>query len=363
MHGRLCLSTLLFVAAMTLTTAQKPTAPAPAAEVGYAKAKGKFYVYGGRTGPEANAVTGQFFELDLTKPWKADSPAWTELPAGPKQTRIFMAMSADGKNLIANAVQDCSAYQYSADTKTWITQEGSPWRCLSSMNPFLVTVDPTNTAFYVETDDTMSNTWISDYQFANDMSTGSWEIPPFGGIGGVDYLPSRGDYKAGWSKQLASVVFYGGTSLPSTASTAQWVSLYHPESDQWKSLKTSGANEKTSVDHCVAVSFDKNGKVADAGKASAPVLIYNIAQDKWVSDFEKSAGSSGGGGTSSESDAEPESPASNRTSSSSSNVGGIVGGIFGALAIIGAAFGFFWWRRKKQRQRRIYSTKYWYKGY
>ncbi|KAF9161649.1 hypothetical protein DFQ26_004344 [Actinomortierella ambigua] len=423
MHGQLYFTTLLFLAAMATTTAQQPTAPAPAAEVGYAKARGKFYVYGGRTGPAANAVTGQFFELDLTKPWKADAPAWSQLPAGPKKTRVFMAMSTDGKKLIVNAVDDCSATHYSGTTKTWTVQEGSPWRCLSQMDPFLVTVEPTNTAIFVESDDTMGNTWYTDYQFPNDMSTGSWQIPPFGGMGGVDYLPSRGHYKAGWSKHLASIVVYGGLSIPSTASINQWVSLFDPKSKQWKTLKTTGANEKTSVDHCVAVTdggkrlfsyggrvagtgpyrstlyildlttgvwtegansgkprgaaacvatndhfivwggLDKDGNVADAGKPSAPVMIYQIAQDKWVTDFDKPSTppSSDDGSGESSSDEEPDSPTSNKSSSSSSNVGGVVGGVFGALAVIGAALGFFWWRRKQQRK--ISSDKYWYGNY
>ncbi|KAG0264559.1 hypothetical protein DFQ27_001146 [Actinomortierella ambigua] len=65
----------------------------------YAKHGTKFFIYGGSI--ERITLTGQFFALDLSKPWKSESPAWIKYPDGPGYFGTGGAISQDGEVFFA----------------------------------------------------------------------------------------------------------------------------------------------------------------------------------------------------------------------------------------------------------------------
>ncbi|KAG0234730.1 hypothetical protein BGW42_006193, partial [Actinomortierella wolfii] len=106
------------------TTQQVPIAPLPACDMGYAKYKDKFFIYGGVAAHGNENIrndTGQFFYLDLSKPWKSDSPAWVKLPDGPiGYSKV--ALSSDGKILVAFAyTPKLEIHRFYFEHNVWLT--------------------------------------------------------------------------------------------------------------------------------------------------------------------------------------------------------------------------------------------------
>ncbi|KAF9974878.1 hypothetical protein BGZ73_001618, partial [Actinomortierella ambigua] len=106
--------------AIIATAQQASIAPLPVGAPIYTKHKNKLYIYGGSTvtPDESVSLLGQFFALDLSKPWKSTSPAWNALPEGPKNYLTGATVSLDGK-IFMTSPNNNNSYLFSFDTKAW----------------------------------------------------------------------------------------------------------------------------------------------------------------------------------------------------------------------------------------------------
>ncbi|KAF9159000.1 hypothetical protein DFQ26_007015 [Actinomortierella ambigua] len=246
---------LVSLPAITLTASQQnPVAPQPVAAPGYAKYKNRFYVNGGTTSLSASVLgsSGQFFALDLSKSWTSVSPAWIQLPDGPRKDYHGAAMSLDGKFFLTScSTASTVSHRFSFDTNTWSVSKAPCHSTTYDVSPVTLGTDGT-----VLTAGGFTEVGIADayeiYSFATDQAV---RAPlPDTMVNGVPILPGRRGYKVVWSEPLKSAVFFGGSGLQGTS--VGTVTLYRPESKQWSLMKTIGANNTNNYGHCMAITDD-----------------------------------------------------------------------------------------------------------
>ncbi|KAG0257211.1 hypothetical protein DFQ27_005258 [Actinomortierella ambigua] len=396
------LSLLATTAMPVIQAQQEPAAvPRPMAEAAYVKHGSKFYIYGGRVNIasfELSVISGQFFALDLAKPWESDTPAWIQLQPGPKKFHMSSAISVDGKTMMVFPGLDASAHRYTFESAKWETSNFTFGPQVTDVAAVTMETDG-KVAILGGYESKASADWLDVYQFDLDWVVASIPVPEFKGTA-MTSPPARGYYKAAWSKKLASIVYYGGfvhSNIVVDPSYDQWVTLYDPAANSWKPFvndegtklysyggrTNSTANYRSNLyilDLTTGVWTEGNdsrtprafmtctvagdyfmvwgginglNSLADAGRPSSPVLIYQISQNAWVSNYqpseayfepEPSQATAPAVPTPTEkNDSPPPEPTSN-------NTGAIAGGVAGAVIVVLALAGFFLWRRKKQQQ-------------
>ncbi|KAG0258372.1 hypothetical protein DFQ27_004685 [Actinomortierella ambigua] len=391
---------MLFFLALEGITAQ--VAPLPVALSAFAKHKNKLYIYGGsiEVGDGAygndSSASGQFFALDLSKPWTSKSPSWIQLPTGPRSPYRRGAISLDGNMFAAFPYENRQPNLFSFETKVW-----SPSKAImpgtSDSAPVTLGTDGT---VLIPGEFSANSTLdvYSIYSFDSDNALNILFPPPSAVFNSTQFLMSSNAGQGGvWSQYLKSAVYYGGYSrevLP--AIRRNLVFTYHPESKRWEEKATNGLNMPI-AHYCMAITDDgkrvvlhggvfdngaaaiyntdifildldtfqwkKSGisnlnrgwpactvagdyfllwggadkeSVIDAGKTSTPVNIYQISTGTWVSEYAPSA--------------EYLDPVPAQPSDAKPNIGIIAGGTVGGIAAV-ALIGFLVWMRKKRGSR------------
>ncbi|KAF9154912.1 hypothetical protein DFQ27_001877 [Actinomortierella ambigua] len=391
MQGRYVLSFVFSLVLALVTSAQQiPVAPLPASGAAYAKYKDKLYIYGGMvnwTGNDLEGMSGQFFALDLSKAWRSETPAWIRLPDGPQTEFVGAAISLDGKAFMTSPGADNLSHRFFFENNTW-SLSNAPFReSMYDVSP--VTLGTDGTVLIVGGSFWNNGSMMYDiYSFDTDQVVTAL-LPST--ISDVPNLPGRRAYKAVWSEYLKSAVFYGG--FVREGSHADTVSLYHPESNQWKAMITSGfSNNKALTEHCIAIADDGkrlfvyggwygmetvmtlssdlfildlvtgvwtkglfNDSIrgsgactvagdyfllwGDVGNASTPVYIYQISKNAWVEEFDPFAKQD-----------DPDSALPSADSKSKPNIGAILGGVAGAIGVVGVV-GFLAWKHRRDATR------------
>ncbi|KAG0221457.1 putative protein tag-53, partial [Actinomortierella wolfii] len=206
---------------------QNPAAPMPASDAAYVKYRNKFYIMGGTTTPQlgvSEAVSNQFFVLDLSKPWKSHSPAWTILPAGSKTDAVGAAMSLDGKIFMTFPGLGYVAHRFFFENNTWSTSKAPLRESMYEATP--VTMPGDGKVLIVGGEDRSETIPLDIYSFDTDQTV-TTSLPKTGLLNMTLW-----GYKAVWSEYLQSAVFYGGWDTPAS----QLVNLYHPASKKWSKL-------------------------------------------------------------------------------------------------------------------------------
>ncbi|KAF9977071.1 hypothetical protein BGZ73_007043 [Actinomortierella ambigua] len=344
-----------------------------------------------------DGISGQFFALDLSKPWTSDTAAWIKLPESGRKDYIGAAMSLDGKTLLTSPGIYASAQRFSFESNTWSSSNTTFRESMYDVTP--VTLGTDGTVLLVGGDSWEDGFNKYDiYSFDTDQTVTA-QLPP--SANDIPFLPGRRDYRVIWSEHLKSAVFYGG--FGQGVSAPDIVSLYHPESKQWKGMRTRGFNNKSLSEHCMAITDDGRkllvyggryeqglstvfssdlyildlvsgfwtealyndskrgsavctvsgdyfllwggrqaisgpGSIFDEGNSSTPVFIYQISKNAWVSEYDPFAKPS-----------TPNSIVPPAKSSSKLNIGAIVGGVVAAFGVV-ALGGFFVWRHKRRAQ-------------
>ncbi|KAG0257214.1 hypothetical protein DFQ27_005261 [Actinomortierella ambigua] len=291
----LCFSVVTFAHAQT---------PLPVAEPGYVKHGTKFYILGGHllTEPTNSSIgmsttttapPSHFHVLDLSKPWKASSPAWSSLPKITDLIRtsvVKVALSKDGRTLIAfpsvaananaNAIANnnnnnsnnstlatggpsdakMAAARFEFGTMTWMASSAVIERTLGDLSPVL---EPTTGRVFVlggykgpgedrmdmysfEEDSLISLSLPTVLLGAATTTTTTDQTPlsPWG-IGA----------KAVWSQHRQSLLYFGGKNRGvgggGTQDQNRVVAEYTPGDSTWKFPATSGSVVSTFW-HCVA---------------------------------------------------------------------------------------------------------------
>ncbi|KAF9154224.1 hypothetical protein DFQ26_000298, partial [Actinomortierella ambigua] len=241
MKTRFLRNSLLFLAVAAISTAQQnPIAPRPVAKASYAKHHNKLYVYGGREIQEnprplspLETGLGQFFVLDLSKPWKSALPAWSRLPDGPMMPNAGAVVSQDGKIFmaIANNVHSRgqqfifaqNSWKNHSDFYNWNEQSPVVTKTDGSVLAQVGTLGPLReqqqniTRFYSFESES------SRHESFPDPTTRS------------AYFPSR-KHKAVWSDYLESAVFHGGFNIHVREIQQGGIGtlrLYRPRSKEW----------------------------------------------------------------------------------------------------------------------------------
>ncbi|KAG0221495.1 hypothetical protein BGW41_006732, partial [Actinomortierella wolfii] len=144
----LCLAMMVMMAFMAEAQTNL-IAPIPASGMGYAKYKNKLYVNGGliKAYRDPGSITDQFFALDLSKPWRSDSPAWIPLPEGPKKQLISVAMSLDGKVFMTFPAVGYPAYRFSFEKNAWSAVKANFRDSMYDVDPVTLGTDGTALIF------------------------------------------------------------------------------------------------------------------------------------------------------------------------------------------------------------------------
>ncbi|KAF9964423.1 hypothetical protein BGZ73_001872, partial [Actinomortierella ambigua] len=203
-------------------TAQDPVAPRPGFNAGSVKFGSKWYINGG-TGIDKIGYTGpmgQFFVLDLSKPWASTSPAWTELPEGPAGGWGGSVMSLDGKIFMTSPGIVAKARRYSFESKTWSASKASFRETIKDLQPVTLGTDGT----VLIAGGTATRTY-DIYSFATDM-TMTAQLP-------LIYADIPVNPKVVWSEPLKSAILFGGFNTGSNNIT---LTLYHAEKQEWSTL-------------------------------------------------------------------------------------------------------------------------------
>ncbi|KAG0254137.1 hypothetical protein DFQ27_007020 [Actinomortierella ambigua] len=289
MKGRYFSLLLISLTAANLTASQQNhVAPQPVAGPAYAKYKNKFYINGGATSLTASVLgsSGQFFALDLSKSWTSVSPAWIQLPDGPRKDYHGAAMSLDGKFLLTSCSVASVSHRFSFDTNTWSVSKAPCRSAAYGVSP--VTLGTDGTALTAGGRGVVGVAELYEiYSFATDQAV---TVPlPDTAVNGTPILPGRQYYQVVWSEPLKSAVFFGGFGLH--GSSIGTVTLYHPESKQWSLMKTTGANNTNNFGHCMAITDDGKtilsfgGYFAEQTGAiifSSSLYILNLTTGVWT---------------------------------------------------------------------------------
>ncbi|KAF9157747.1 hypothetical protein DFQ26_008402 [Actinomortierella ambigua] len=260
MKIQLLRNSLLFVAVAMISTAQQgPAAPRPVAKASYAKHHNKLYVYGGReiqesprpALPQQNS-SGQFFVLDLSKPWRSALPAWSRLPDGPEMPNAGAVISQDGKIFVAFKIEyHGGSVRFRFEQNSW-NHSSSGIVLFNEQSPVVLQSDGTVLA-KVGVKGPLREEQInmtSFYSFESDSGWGDKYGYPYTNS---TVLPAA-DHKAVWSDYLESAVFYGGSNLDYPGSPSI-LRLYHPQSKEW-TWKTTEGHNSYNFNHCVAITDD-----------------------------------------------------------------------------------------------------------
>ncbi|KAG0221186.1 hypothetical protein BGW41_007134 [Actinomortierella wolfii] len=337
---------LLFMALVNVVVAQQvPVAPRPATGAAFVKRKNRLYVFGGEIYIGTTQVaTGQFFALELSKQWKSDSPAWTQLPEGPPAVSPSAVMSPDDKIFMYNG-------------RRRFHFEDNTWRDFNS----IFTTYPTPLATHPVTLGTDGTVLIAGGTFGSALTNQSYTIYSFATDSHVttvypaktkrpltdEFYPGAG-YRAAWSESLKSVVFFGGIAAHMDTPQVQMTMFYQAETKKWSWKQTpnfagtnylaciassedgnsmfwyggynpSASTQSFSVLNLVTMSWTSlpmsgplresvvctvagdyflvwggsvsgpNRSIMDGGKPSTPVYIYQISRKLWVDEYIPSA--------------------------------------------------------------------------
>ncbi|KAG0258373.1 hypothetical protein DFQ27_004686, partial [Actinomortierella ambigua] len=334
-------------------TAQQPqVAPQPAVFSSFAKHKNKFFIYGGTIDGKyeiSPGSLGQFFALDLSKPWTSESPSWIQLPTGPRASFGRGAISLDGTMFAGFPYGNRQPNLFSFDTKVW-----SPSKAVivGSDDSAPVTLGTDGTVLIPGEFSPSSNRGVYNiYSFDGDNALNTPSPPPSAVFNSTQFFKSTSGEGGVWSQYLKSAVYYGGYSpefLPNFRGNL--VVTYHPESKTWEQKVTNGGDDTSLI---------------DAGKTSTPVNIYQISTGTWVSEYTPSAeyldpvpvqpsktvlSPSPSSAPSPSSDSSPSTPSTEKPSDAKPNIGIIAGGTVGGIAAV-ALIGYLVWMRKKRGSR------------
>ncbi|KAF9970736.1 hypothetical protein BGZ73_006492, partial [Actinomortierella ambigua] len=238
--------------AIIATAQQAPVAPQPVDHPIYAKHKNKLYIYGGSStalvAPNSTVgKVGQFFALDLSKPWRSASPAWIALPEGPRESNTGAAVSPDGKIFMTTPTSLEKPYVFNFDTKTWSMSNAIYPASLTAARP--VTLG-TNDTVLVAGGSPIDPYEYRTYSFVRDEPVLARMTDIEGGIPVF--------HEAVWSEHFKSAVFFGGFITEFYGPTQIYnrngtVIFYHPEIKGWSSMAPIGARGSEARGFCLAI--------------------------------------------------------------------------------------------------------------
>ncbi|KAG0253800.1 hypothetical protein DFQ27_007196 [Actinomortierella ambigua] len=361
MKGRPPLLLLFFMALEGIAAQQPQVAPLPVFDPVFAKHKNKLYIYGGYTNIDYTVdpiPSGQFFALDLSKPWTSKSPSWIQLPTGPRWSGGWGGISLDGIKFVSFPDQDRNPSVFSFETKIWSPSKAAHSRTVSASvtlgdgtilmaGGFISSVPGSqNSSFGV----------YDIYSFDSDNVSNTLFPPPSADFNSTQFMMRNVGFGAVWSQYLKSAVHYGGVSpiymgdIPTIRSDL--VFTYHPESRVW---------QQKSVFHTplpIGIGDGITARPVDFGKPSTPVNIYQISTGTWVSEYNPSAEYLDPVPVPPSKTVSPPSPSSesshpsmDQSSDAKLDIGIIAGGTVGGVAVV-ALIGFLVWMRKKRGSRR-----------
>ncbi|KAF9577829.1 hypothetical protein BGW38_006717 [Lunasporangiospora selenospora] len=267
------------------------TLPKTLSGAAYTRTSTKFYILGGSDG---TSDYGQFFYLNLTVPWTASQPAWTSLTDGLKQKIFPMTASKDESQLVVFHAGESSnpsdpllaARLYSVTTGIWSTLQIQT--TASSYQGFNAVTDLTTGLVYVAGSyNDVSRNSLDIFLFDNNtLQTVSLNAPP-------TVFLNRAYYANVWSKQLKSILYFGGynrTLDQIQGPQASAVSRYTPADNSWRTLATTGTPPPPRADHCMATNEDGTKLVVFSGRtyttpiaSSGDIFVLDLVTFEWKS--------------------------------------------------------------------------------
>ncbi|KAF9081441.1 Multiple epidermal growth factor-like domains protein 8 [Mortierella sp. AD031] len=388
--GLVLVATILFSTLSTFGAhAQTNSAPTPVSGPAFARTATRLYILGGNPNfGNKGPPLSQFYSLDLSVPWNASTPAWTELSAGPPQAVFPATFSSDQKTMIVFHLQSPStASRYDVTTGVW-----TPSAAYLPANHFqgISAVTDTNTGlvYMAAGYSTSLRNMLDVYDFATDTVTSSAMPAP------ETALAARAYYGNVWSQHRKSVLYFGGYNISVTPmDRLNIVTELATDSQKWSTLPTSGPPPSMRADHCIAANEDGTMVVIYGGRpangpylgdinilntktqtwtqgvsgkpriytactisnnqllvwggseiddqiASPEVLIYNLTSATWNTTYTPP----------------PKSVAPPSESSSPVNAGAIAGGVVAGVAVICACVLFYIFRRRRHARTPVRTT-------
>ncbi|KAF9538171.1 hypothetical protein EC957_007123 [Mortierella hygrophila] len=383
---------------LTLTQAQVSSdTPITVSGPASARTSLKWYLLGGQpSAVDGTLPIGQFFSLDLTVPWSANTPSWKRLTSGPQQSIFPGVFSADQKTMVVfHIAGQYSTYKYTVATDTWASSPVSfP---IGATQGIGAVTDPSSGLVYIAGGYTDRGT-MDVYNPATDAVSHTALPDP------ANIFASRWYYTNTWSQQRKTVMYFGGYNITNNAAN-NFVSEFSPSATSWNTMATSGAAPSLRADHCMTSSDDGTQVVIYGGRlannaysgevfilntitgiwtqgtpgqpriytactiagnqlliwggittgdvlGASPVLVYNIDTNSWVSNYVPPASyvaSASASATAATPTGTGTGTGTGGDASGGSNTGAIVGGIVGGIVVIGAIAGLLIYRRRQQR--------------
>ncbi|KAF9953967.1 Multiple epidermal growth factor-like domains protein 8 [Mortierella alpina] len=415
-YGPLSLLLTCLAAFSVLFPSQVQSAPAPLPVSGaaFARSSTRFYIQGGTF---ANVNYGQFFSLDLAVGWNTTAPAWKQLSDGPQQNIYPAVFSADQQTMITfHSGGATFAYRYSVAKDLWTASTLQVQ--FGGYQGVGAVTDPNTGLVYLAggyTDG--SRNTMNVYNFNTDTIAEETPMPEASSV-----FPNRAYYTNVWSQKRGSILYFGGynTTLKPIPN-GNVVSEFVPSTKAWSTLSTTGTPPTMRADHCMASNDDGSLVIVYGGRpvgnapfsgevfildtvslvwkqgtpgpprlyttctvagdqliiwggvdgndvvALAPVYIYSISTNNWITQYvppasyvaarkTESAGAptpTDANGSTNPSGSGAPGPGSKPTTN---NAGAIAGGVVGGVAIICACVLFFVFKRRKNRGSPVSTT-------
>ncbi|KAF9193883.1 hypothetical protein BGZ49_003236 [Haplosporangium sp. Z 27] len=371
---------LLLISIPQFSNAQVPVAVSGPA---FARTNTRLYIAGG-IGYNNSVTYKQFFSLNLAVPWNTSAPAWTQLHDGPQQNIFPAVFSADQKTMITFHSGTPFANLYSVDLDEWTPSQVQAQADLQGVGAVLDNVTGLVYLAGGYSDGTRNS--MDTYSFANDAFVQS-ALPS-----SATAFPDRAYYSNVWTSQRKSILYFGGynsslSQIPNYSSITEFV----PSTGTWSTLVTTNTGPSMRSDHCMAISDDGSTMIIFGGRpysgifsgevfifdtvgqswrqgltgpprvyvactiagdnlivwggidansniASPAMLIYNLSNNTWITQYTPPASYLSSNST------------STSTNGGSNHAGAIAGGVVGGVAIICAIVLFFiFWRRRQRR--------------
>lgn len=206
--------------------------PVPVTGAAFARAATRFYILGGLPSTANDTLPlGQFFSLDLTLAWNANSPAWTRLASGPKQ-RIFPAtFSKNQKSLIVfRAGEPNYIRRYIVASGNWSPSKVN--LTYGYREGVGAVTDPNSGLVYIARGYTDINERSVDVYNVDTDNISELPLPP-----ATTFLAQRTYYGNVWCQPRRSILYFGGYALETQpAPISPDITEFVPSNQTWSTM-------------------------------------------------------------------------------------------------------------------------------
>ncbi|KAF9899725.1 hypothetical protein EC991_008417 [Linnemannia zychae] len=220
--------------------------------------------------------------LDLTLPWTANAPAWTELDKGPLNSAFPATFSSDEQTLYTFHIdRSNSPLQYNVQNNNW---QQSPVKFENAaLDGISAVTDPESGLIYLAGGYVEANYGAPFLKFLSIydpiyqcIKTDRLPEP-------TEAFPIRRYYGNVWSKYRKSIVYWGGAnqSVLDPGVVQNGVTEFSPDANAWSTMTTHGPTPEVKKFHCMAANENGTKMAIYGGQYANGTVVGEL----WVLDL------------------------------------------------------------------------------